>query len=91
MPNINVVLITTVATFFSVVTNASPTSNEFVPCNKLAVATLQQCLDNDADRCWFKSKTKYKSCRIEVIENHVTDAEKITAEKQQIDDIKKNI
>ena len=50
--------------------SASPTSNEFIPCKKLAVAVLEHCLDKDKKHCWKKSKTKFQSCRKEVIESH---------------------
>ena len=61
---------------------ASPTSNEFIPCNKMAVAILEMCLKGNGNDCWADSKRQYKSCRKDVMRSHTKDLERIKAEKK---------
>ena len=82
MLNVKVVLIVIVGLFFDTPVNASPTSNEFISCKKLAVATLEYCLKDDDNNCWTKSKTSYNLCRKDVIKTHVPDYEKIKLERK---------
>ena len=57
--------------------NASPTSNEFVPCKKIAVAKLEYCLMDDDKNCWSESKASYESCRKDVIQQHIPNYDRI--------------
>ena len=81
--NIKVVLIVIVGFFFNTPINASPTSNEFIPCKKLAVTMLKYCLKDNDNNCWTKSKTSYDSCRKDVIQSHVPDHERINVEREK--------
>ena len=60
---------------------ASPTPNEFVPCNKLAVAMLESCLADSDKKCWEKSKNSYESCRKKIFKRH--DKDKAILERQE--------
>ncbi|MGF1761774.1 hypothetical protein [Aliivibrio kagoshimensis] len=54
---------------------ASPTSNEFEACERLAVFSLQGCLDLEKNvknsQCWQQSKRDYEQCRKRVISRHL--------------------
>ncbi len=74
--------------------SASPTSNEFIPCKKLAVTVLEHCLDGNEKECWKKSKTRFKLCRKNVIEDHSRDSkalERAAKEKKRKEESKKNM
>ena len=50
---------------FTTAGSASPTDGDFVPCRKIAVSLLQECLDGRIfynKICWKKSETAYKEC-----------------------------
>jgi len=79
-----IVLFVTVGLLYGPSIQASPTSNEFSPCKKLAVARLQYCLKDDDHNCWSKSKASYNSCRKNVIKRHAPDLERIMAEKKRM-------
>ncbi len=53
---------------------ASPTSNEFKSCNKLAVKYLETCLDKNinskANGCWKTAETQFKQCVAKVKNSH---------------------
>jgi len=53
---------------------ASPTSNEFIPCKKGAILTLEFCLNENSHNrnkdCWKKSKKSYDSCAKKVLQRH---------------------
>ncbi|MFC1588815.1 hypothetical protein ACFL3P_00925 [Pseudomonadota bacterium] len=54
---------------------ASPTSNEFEECHKLASKYLFNCLNENMNsssngKCWIKSRESYKSCHTRVIKRH---------------------
>jgi len=70
MPSIKVILIVLVSLFFNTSINASPTSHEFIPCKKLAVAVLESCLESRYKACWSESKEYYDSCYTEVVKMH---------------------
>ncbi|MYM61797.1 hypothetical protein [Pseudomaricurvus sp. HS19] len=63
--------------------SASPTDNEFIPCKKLAVRTLDFCLNQNGSECWEKSKADHDSCSKDVIYGHSRDARKYEEEKRQ--------
>lgn len=74
--------------FISSISYASPTSNEFIPCNKTAVALLEQCLKDKDSNCWAVSKNGYASCRKRVFSSHRSDPQRIRAEKKRVEEIK---
>ncbi len=53
---------------------ASPTSNEFEKCRKLAVTLLDYCIQENLTRpdatCWQKSQTEFKTCSKKVQLDH---------------------
>ena len=59
---------------------ASPTSNEFDACKKLAVKSLEACLStnviSETAECWKRSKNSFKSCVKKVKKLHSPDARK---------------
>ncbi len=63
-------------------TTASPTDNEFVPCKKIAVRTLDYCLNQNGSECWEKSKSDHDACSKDVIYSHSRDARKYEEEKR---------
>ncbi len=67
------------SSFFSLTINSSPTSNEFVPCKKLAVALLEMCLKDDGNECWADSKKQYESCIKKVMRSHIADSNRTKA------------
>ncbi|MFT2090620.1 hypothetical protein [Paraglaciecola sp. 2405UD69-4] len=69
--------------------SASPTSNEFVPCKKLAVAKLKYCLNDDNENCWAKSKASYEACYKNVLASHSVKNNKINKAQSNSDTIKK--
>lgn len=82
MRHINTVLtFILIMLFFTTSIHASPTKNEFIPCKKLAVASLEHCLKNDDQQCWAISKKRYASCRKDVIQSHISDFDRINAKK----------
>ncbi|MBL4828381.1 MAG: hypothetical protein JKY55_00575 [Aliivibrio sp.] len=60
--------------FLSLSVTASPTSSEFEFCERLAVASLQGCLDRENNvkksQCWQQSKSGYEQCRSKIIDRH---------------------
>ena len=55
--------------------NASPTSNEYEECHKLASKYLYNCLNENMNsssngKCWVKSRESYKSCHSRIIKKH---------------------
>lgn len=79
-----------VALLISAPINASPTSNEYIPCQKLAVAALEYCLNDGESECWSKSKADYESCRNDVIQQHVSDHDRIRKEKELREKLESN-
>lgn len=71
------------ATLWATSANASPTSNEFAACDKIAVATLESCLQVSDNQCWKKSQAHYQSCRQKVAQKYSPNKARIQAEKQQ--------
>jgi hypothetical protein len=67
--------VTIVSSFLLSFAFASPTSNEFIPCKKIAVSVLEYCLNENSysanDFCWTKSKEHYASCAKKVFQGHV--------------------
>jgi hypothetical protein len=67
--------ITALLLFFLGSVVASPTSNEFEACERLAVLSLQGCLDHENNvknsQCWQQSKRDYEQCRERVISRHL--------------------
>ncbi len=61
---------------------ASPTSHDFIPCQKMAVIILDNCLKEGGSSCWLDSKSHYKICRQRVIQSYLPDAERIRAEQK---------
>lgn len=59
--------------------HASPTANEFVRCDKIAVAVLDHCLGDKGMNCWAGSKAAYEACREDVVRSHNPDPERIKA------------
>lgn len=57
--------------------DASPTSNELLPCHKRAAVTLQHCLDRQPgaanEECWIESRQARDSCYDKVIRSHAPD------------------
>lgn len=70
MTNISVKLIVLIGGMFVGPIGASPTPNEFVPCKKRAVASLEYCLNDGDKNCWSKSKASYESCHKDVMQRH---------------------
>jgi len=71
---------------------ASPTSNEFTPCKKGAILTLEFCLNENSHNrnkaCWTKSKESYDSCAKKVIQRHdpkIKEAKRKAAAKAKSD------
>jgi hypothetical protein len=64
----NLVLYTSL--FVSMTAQGSPTTNEFLPCKKKAVAIQEHCLLKDNNRCGEKSKSSFDACQKRVINNH---------------------
>lgn len=62
---------------FSGQTYASPTANEFIPCDKVAVVSLEYCLRDKGKSYWLDSKGRYESCRKEVFKRHRPDTERL--------------
>ena len=56
------------------ITLASPTPNEYLPCHRLAAATLQACLDHGHETanqdCWNESRQRNATCYREVKLSH---------------------
>ncbi|MES3023239.1 MAG: hypothetical protein V4857_16865 [Pseudomonadota bacterium] len=65
---------------------ASPTSNEYAPCHKLAAYSLTACLEQNPgyvnDKCWKESKRQNDACYAGVRESHRPDKAKIAAMKK---------
>lgn len=54
---------------------ASPTSNEYARCHRLAAATLEHCLNaqpgaHASDACWTQSRQRQQVCYRELRESH---------------------
>lgn len=62
---------------FSGQCHASPTANEFIPCDKIAVVSLEHCLRDKGNSCWLDSKTRYETCRKEVFKRHRPDVDRL--------------
>lgn len=87
--NVRAICLFVISSVVSSSGNASPTSNEFISCKKMAVSVLELCLNDDDLKCWSKSKSAYKSCHKKVIENHQLDYERIKAENVRQKQFKK--
>lgn len=65
---------------------ASPTSDEFMPCHRLASSTLLQCLDQNPGlhdgKCWDSARKLNEACYDKVRKDHRPDAGRIEAEKR---------
>ncbi|MEO9946559.1 MAG: hypothetical protein ABJH28_13990 [Paraglaciecola sp.] len=85
MTNCNVKLCVLAGGMFVGAISASPTSNEFIPCKKLAVAKLEYCLNGDNNDCWAKSKGSYESCHKAIIEKHGVKNKQIEKAKNKSD------
>jgi hypothetical protein len=72
---------------------ASPTSNEFLPCHKMASAVLLHCLDektgHGAGDCWDRSRNTNDTCYEDVWKSHRPDPDRIKAEKKAKEEAKK--
>lgn len=55
---------------FNTSVSASATSNEFIPCKKLAVSELAYCLEDEGKYCWDKSKASFDACYQGIVQNH---------------------
>jgi len=83
------------AVLFFVVSNcvASPTADEFIPCGKMAVEVLKQCLPENPyyqnDVCWQRSKDTYELCSESVFQDH--DPEERRARKVRAEQLKKSL
>lgn len=65
---------------------ASPTSNEFEVCRKIAVDSLQRCLGESSPRvvdeaCWQRSLQWTRSCHEGVHRSHAKDPARERAER----------
>lgn len=69
----NIIAVLVLFSIFALPKNlyASPTSDEFKKCKKLAVIYLQYCLDNNDKDCWKNSEGNYKSCLKKVRRVHL--------------------
>jgi len=78
-----------IAALLPLTTLASATENEFEPCKKLAVASLQSCLAqqqalaSEVSSCWQDSEAAFKRCRQEVIDSHNPDLRKQRMEAER--------
>lgn len=72
---------------------ASPTSNEFEICHKMAAATLEMCLNQNQntvdENCWDISKRRNATCYAKVNESHAPDRKKMAAEKAAMEKMRK--
>jgi len=89
MSNIKVILFILVCLFFNTPIHASPTSNEFIPCKKKAVAILEFCLQDNESNCWLKSKADFETCRKRVTRSHKPNYGRIKAAEIHQDALKK--
>lgn len=63
---------------------ASPTSDDYVPCHRMASLILLECLNNNqnaGDHCWNKAKSAHKTCYADVVKSYQKDSDRIKAEK----------
>ncbi|MDB4837643.1 hypothetical protein OAH87_04165 [Marinomonas sp.] len=60
---------------------ASATVEEFVPCQKLAVAKLEYCLKGGGDACWERSEASFNTCYQRVIQSHDRNSAALRAER----------
>lgn len=64
---------------------ASPTSDEFEDCHRLAAASLRHCLDESPGRlqegCWNQSQASARACYAGVHRSHARDPEREAREK----------
>ncbi|OUR64620.1 hypothetical protein A9Q79_04775 [Methylophaga sp. 42_25_T18] len=80
---------------FFVVSNclASPTADEFIPCGKMAVEVLKQCLlENpyyENDVCWQRSKDAYELCSKSVFQDYNSD--EIQARRERAEQLKQSL
>ena len=82
MYNISVKIICILILFYEASIFASPTSNEFIPCKKMAAVVLENCLMDDGEDCWVKSQQHYATCKKSVVEMHIPNAARISAERE---------
>ena len=72
---------------------ASPTSDEFIPCGKMAVEVLKQCLPENPyyqnDVCWQRSKDAYELCSESVFQDH--DLDERQARRERAEQLKKSL
>jgi hypothetical protein len=68
---------------------ASPTSNEYLPCHKMAASMLLNCLDERPgyvnDQCWESSRHQTNVCYAEVKKSHRPDPDMIEAKKKAME------
>lgn len=75
-------IFTVMVTVGSMVVNASPTSSDFIPCQKLAEATLERCLSVSGEDCLAISEKSYKDCYGLVVRSYIPDPARIEAAKR---------
>ncbi|MEP2653007.1 MAG: hypothetical protein ABJH06_13550 [Paraglaciecola sp.] len=85
MRHIKVTLFVLIGVMFVGSVSATPTSSEFIPCKKLAVAELEYCLNGANNSCWSKSKVSYESCHKAIIERHGVKSSQIEKAKNKSD------
>lgn len=66
----------------SAAANASPTSSDFIPCQKLAEATLERCLSVSGEDCLAISEKSYNDCHGLVVRSYTPDPARIEAAKR---------
>jgi hypothetical protein len=82
MHNISVKIICIIILFYGTSIFGSTTSNELVPCKKMAADVLERCLMGDGEGCWVKSQQHYAACKKSVVEMHISNTTRINAERE---------
>lgn len=82
MSNLALICVFLVIVSFGESGNASPTSDDFIPCHKVAVIILDKCLQDGGSSCWSDSKASYESCRQRVIKSYLPNTSQKRAEQK---------
>lgn len=65
---------------------ASPTSNEYLKCHRLAAASLMTCLDQEPGKapkkCWSASERENRNCYRELRQDHQPNAARRAAAQE---------
>lgn len=84
--NINLAFVFLTSCTFAI---ASPTSNEFSPCQQMATSVLSKCLEESHgyinEQCWKTSMRQTQVCYLKVHESHSSDQKMIEAKKKIIE------